>query len=95
MRNSGWENENKYLTILDFGIASLLSAQVQSDIASHQEDISMHPYGKLSLNESNADYIRNKLLKNDMSNIDASRTTTFFPQEVVKLDIGNVIMHGY
>lgn len=55
----------------------------------------MHPYGKLSLDSQSADYVGNKLLKADLSNIDKSRKTTFFPQEVIKLDVGNVIMHGY
>ncbi len=42
----------------------------------------MHPFGKLSLQQSSADYIGSKILKSDMSNIDESREKVFFPQVV-------------
>lgn len=35
LRDSGWENENKYLTIVDFGILGMLSSQVNAEITTH------------------------------------------------------------
>lgn len=95
LRDSGWENENKYLTILDFGIQGMLSSRVNADIAAHQLDKELHPLGSISQDSSRSDYIGNKLLSSDFTNIDDKRSTTFFPQEVIKLDVGNVITHGY
>lgn len=95
LKNSGWENQNKYLNILDYGIEQFLRSQDAAIINEHQDDIEMHPFGAVSLDESSPDYIGNKLLKNDFSNINKQRKTTFFPMQVMKLDVGDVIVHGY
>ena len=55
----------------------------------------MHPYGKVSSSSDSSDYIGTKLLKSSLENIDADRSTTFFPQTVVKLDEGDAVIGGY
>ena len=78
LKNSGWENCNKYLTILDYGIAQYLSSYVEQQIIDHQEDQSMHKYGQLNLDEGEPTYIGNSLLKSNLENIDRSRERVFF-----------------
>lgn len=95
LKQSGWENKNKYLTILDYGIAKLLKSKADEAYDDHGNDISKHPYGKVSLSADNANYIGKKLLMSDMSNINDSREKIFFPQVVQKLEAGVAILNGY
>ena len=95
LKNSGWENKNRYLTIFDYGIESFLSSLVSLQVQKHQDDKSKHPFGKVSLDSTNSAYIGNSLLKKDMSNIDDNRSTVFFPQVVQRLDSNAVITTGY
>lgn len=95
LKVSGWENQNKYLTIFDYGIADFLDSLVSTAFDKHQTNEAMHPLGEVSLDLSSDYYIDKVLLKNDTSNVDQSRSTTFFPQTVLKLDSGTVVMNGY
>ena len=95
LKQSGWENKNKYLTILDYGIAAMLQSKANEAYDDHGNDTTKHPYGKISLSASSSNYIGKKLLKSDMSNIDNNRTTIFFPQVVQKLEAGVAILNGY
>lgn len=92
---SGWENQNKYLTILDYGIADLLQSLVESAVSKHQEDLDMHPNGIVNDDPTSSNYIGNKLLKKDMQNIDPTRSTVFFPYVVQRTNADNVVMTGY
>lgn len=86
---SGWENQNRNLSILDYDIVNLLKEDIQNAVIKHEDDKSMHPFGKLGND------LDNKLLKADMSNIDASRKSVFFPQQVARLESGIAIVTGY
>lgn len=95
LKLSGWEDKNRYLTILDYGIESYLQSLVDIKLDAHQDDPSMHPLGKVSLDKDDEHYIGHALLKKDMSNIDFAHTTTIFPQHVQKLNNGVAVMNGY
>ena len=95
LKNSGWEDKSRYMTIFDYGIKELLQSLVEDKFERHQEDTQYHPLGKLSLLPSDSEYIGEKLLVRDMHNIDANRKTVFFPQKVIRLDSGYAIMTGY
>lgn len=95
LKNSGWENKNKYLTIFDFGIAQFIQSLVDVQFDEHQNDILCHPFGEVSLDPHDDAYIGTRLLKNDMSNIDPSRNKVFFPQIVQKLDSNVAVLNGY
>lgn len=83
------------MTIVDYGIASLLSALVDDAIEQHQESSATHPNGIVNNDPTSVDYIGNKLLYRDMSNIDPTRQTVFFPVDVSRVKSDNVIMTGY
>lgn len=95
LKVSGWENQNKNLTILDYGIREMLDSLSQETMSYHENDKEYHPFGKISLDEESVDYIGNKLLQKDMSNINSRRTSIFFPQQVKRLDYGEVIVNGF
>lgn len=95
LKLSGWENQNKYLTIFDYGIERFMQSLAKLKFDEHQQQQDMHPLGKVSLDQSSSSYIGNTLLKRDMSNIDQSRTTNFFPQHVHKLDATASVFDGY
>ena len=95
LKKSGWDNQNRHLTIVDYGIASLLSALVDDAIEQHQESSATHPNGIVNNDPTSVDYIGNKLLYRDMSNIDPTRQTVFFPVDVSRVKSDNVIMTGY
>lgn len=95
LNNSGWKNQNKQLSILDYSIMNVISANAQNVVKQHQDNELMHPYGKISLDSESVDNISNKLLKSDLSNIDRNRKSVFFPQYMKKLDAGNAIVTGY
>jgi len=61
----------------------------------HENDTSMHPYGEVSMDESDPDYISKALLRSDLANISHTRPTTYFPSYVAKLTSDNAIVHGY
>ncbi len=92
---SGWKNQNEFLNIIDMGISNVLSGKMQLKIQNHQEDTTMHPLGKISLDAASSSYIGNKLLKRDLSNLRKMRKTTFFPNEVRKMEVDNSIIGGY
>lgn len=92
---SGWENQNKKLTILDYSIMSILSANAQNLMYQHENDRDMHPFGKVSLDEGSSNSIAHKLLKSDLTNINRYRSSVFFPYVTKKLDSGSVIATGY
>ena len=95
LKNSGWENKNKYLTIFDFGIAQFIQSLVDVQFDAHQSSKEYHPFGEVSLDPLDDAYIGTRLLKNDMSNIDPSRKKVFFPQTMQKLDSGVAVLNGY
>lgn len=95
LRASGWDDQNQYLTVLDYGIEQLLSSKVQTEIVEHQES-KYHPFGKVSLDPNSSDYVGHDLLLRDFTNIDDSRKTSFFPHIVEKLNTSrNAILNGY
>ena len=83
------------MTILDYGILELLSANSSEAVIAHEDDISMHPYGKVSIDEDSPYSIDDKILKSDMSNLDYNSQKVFFPTLVKRLDGGNAIVTGY
>lgn len=88
LNKSGWENLNRNLTILDYDVMNLVNETARSVMAEHEEDPSMHPYGKF-------DELSDVLLMSDMSNIDRSRKSVFFPYETVRLPSGIATLTGY
>lgn len=48
----------------------------------------MHTFGEVSFNKDDPAYIGNRLLKNDMSNIDIDHSTVIFPLSMEKLAAG-------
>lgn len=92
---SGWENQNKHLNILDYSIMGMLSANAQKLVYQHENDSQMHPFGKISLDEYSPYSLSTKLLKSDLTNISRSRSSVFFPYVSRKLDQGSVIVSGY
>ena len=95
LKMSGWENKNRYLTIFDYGIENYLKALVNDKFQQHENELSYHPFGKISIDPSSDSYIGNKLLQKDMSNIDDTRSTVFFPYYMQRLDAGTAILNGY
>ena len=95
LRMSGWEDQNRYLTILDYGIEAFLQSLVNIKVDEHQKDPTMHPLGKVSIDKNDDNYIGKSLLQKDMSNIDAVNATTIFPHHVQKLNSGYAVMDGY
>lgn len=85
---SGWENQNKNLSILDYDIIDLVNENANVVIEQHENDQSMHPFGRI-------DQIGQKILLSDLSNIDRQRKHTFFPQHVARLQSGTAIITGY
>ena len=79
LKQSGWENKNKYLTIFDYGIQQLLESQSNDAYSKHAADPEMHPLGMVSLSVDSPHYIGDKLLKSDMSNANEDREIVFFP----------------
>lgn len=94
-QRSGWEDKNPCLNILDYGIESLLSAKVEMPFEAHETDKDMHPFGPVSMDSMNPNYISKALLRTDLANISHTRETTFFPSQVTKLTSDNAILHGY
>lgn len=88
LNKSGWENLNRNLTILDYDVMNLVNETARSVMAEHEEDVQMHPYGKI-------DELSDVLLMSDMSNIDRSRPSVLFPYEMVRLPSGIAVMTGY
>lgn len=95
LNQSGWENQNRNLTILDYGILELLSANSAESIISHEDDASMHPYGKVSTDPDSPYSIEDKILKSSMSNLNYSTQKVFFPTLVKRLDSGDAVVTGY
>lgn len=97
LNESGWDNQNKNVDILDYGIINLLSAEAQSIMQKHEDDIDirMHPFGKISTDPDSPHYLQNKLLLSDMSNLNPERPTVFFPQTVIRLKSGTAVITGY
>ena len=85
---SGWENQNKNLSILDYDIMNLVNENAQALIEQHENDKQMHPFGNLSS-------LNDRMLKSDLSNIEKSRKHTFFPYNVKRLQSGIAIITGY
>lgn len=83
------------MTILDYGILELLSANSSEAVIAHEDDINMHPYGKVSIDEESPYSIDGKILKSDMSNLDYNSQKVFFPTLVKRLDGGDAIVTGY
>lgn len=94
LKNSGWENCSKYLTIIDYGIETLLLSEVEKEIDFHVKE--KHPYGKINGQNGDVDYIGNTLLYTDFHNIDRKRDTVFFPLEMDKInEQKNAVLDGY
>ena len=83
------------MTILDYGILELLSANSAESIISHEDNASMHPYGKVSIDPDSPYSIEDKILKSNMSNVNYSTQKVFFPTLVKRLDSGDAVVTGY
>ena len=70
---SGWENQNRHLTILDYDVMNLVREDALNSIISHEDNPSMHPFGRLDVD------LDEKFLKSDLSNINPHRKSVFFP----------------
>lgn len=92
---SGWNNENQHLDILQFEVVKMLDSLFGEIVDEHSQDKEMHPFGKLSLDSDDHDYIGKKFLRKDMENLSPWRTTNIFPQEVYRLGSRNAIVWGY
>ena len=95
LKKSGWENLNRYMTIFDYGMDQLIASLVQNKYDAHQTNIQYHPFGKISLDSTSDDYVGEKILKKDLSNIDIDRKSTFFPYQMIKMKSSESIATGY
>lgn len=88
LNKSGWENQNKNLTILDYDVMTLVNENAKAVMHEHEENAKMHPFGKI-------DELSDVLLHSDLSNLDSSRRSVFFPKSVVRLPSGTATITGY
>ena len=95
----GWKDLNPNIDImLEFGLEQKLSLWIAKKIKEHQNDVEMHPLGKISYGgEKPSTDISTKIANADMSNLDASRQQTFFPYHTTYLKTSSTspIINGY
>lgn len=93
---SGWKDENEIVNILDMGLRSSLRRYLNQVMDDHIQE--KHPLGRIEYDQrksNDRDYIDNKLLRNDFSNLATERDTNQFPFKTVFLDKGDVILGGF
>lgn len=91
----GWKNKYDYKSMLDYGLSSVLTDKVNLRMESHESDELYHPLGRVSEDETDPDYVGNKLLKRDLSNLDQTRKQNFFPHEVKWMTVNAAIVNGF
>lgn len=93
---SGWKDENEIVNILDMGLRTSLRRYLNSEFNDHVSEY--HPLGRIeyrSNKSSDKDYIDNKILRNDFSNLKTNRETNQFPYKTAFLSSNNTILQGF
>lgn len=72
------------------GLAQALSAAIEARLTQHVDQY--HPHGPVSIDKYSSNYVENKFLTNDMTNIARPRQTTFFPRAVYKFEDDKVVV---
>lgn len=76
----GWLDLNPDIDILkDFGLAARIKTYIEQRIKRHSSSKVMHPFGRLSLDDSSSQSIESKVARADLANANSKRDTTFFP----------------
>ena len=68
---------------------NLVSADAVNVVMKHEDDPSMHPFGRLDGD------LDNIFLRSDFSNLNVSRKSVFFPEYVQRLESGIAVSTGY
>ena len=88
---SGWRNENPMGSIYTDNFEEFTLDNIKKQLEQmHQAVTAMHPFGELKSFED----ISNKVLLQGMSNIDASRTKVFFPNQTFSVKETDSIIAG-
>lgn len=91
---SGWTSEAKYLNILKYGICCDLARRASQAYEDHEKRTDLHPFGRISNDPEDDDFIDKKILRKDMTNLDAGRKTNMFPSYMKKMPPQDCVISG-
>ena len=75
----GWKNLNYTPSLSAAGVYSAISDCVDAAFTSHETDLGLHKYEKISPDPESEDYVFGKIAKKDFSNVKEDRNSIFFP----------------
>ncbi len=76
----GWYDLNPEIDILkDFGLDKAITTYITRRFKQHTDDVSRHPFGRISWQDGSSQHIERKVARNDLANVDPKRESTFFP----------------
>lgn len=90
----GWKGKYQFKDMVEYGLSSILADKVDQEMSEHEEDENYHPLGRVSIDEGDDNYIGNKLLYKDLSNLDPKREENMFPDQVKWLPSHGAILNG-